>query len=115
MTTETGYNGWTNYETWVAKLWIDNDQGGYLHWHEAARACIAAVAEGEGNPYADDDPQRERLMLAERLKDEMYETTVWENDGAGLASDLLTAAFNRIEWNEIAQSILDDAREIDAA
>ena len=21
------YNGWTNYETWVTKLWMDNDEG----------------------------------------------------------------------------------------
>jgi len=27
MTTKE-YNGWTNYETWLVKLWIDNDEGG---------------------------------------------------------------------------------------
>ena len=27
--TDTEYNGWTNYETWNAALWIGNDEGLY--------------------------------------------------------------------------------------
>ena len=23
---EKKYSGWTNYETWLVKLWLDNDQ-----------------------------------------------------------------------------------------
>lgn len=33
--TESGYNGWTNYETWNVSLWIGNDEGLY----EEARRC----------------------------------------------------------------------------
>lgn len=25
--TEKNYNGWANYETWLVKLWIDNEEG----------------------------------------------------------------------------------------
>ena len=28
-TTDTDYNGWTNYETWNAALWIGSDEGLY--------------------------------------------------------------------------------------
>lgn len=33
--TESGYNGWANYETWNVALWIENDNGLY----DMARRC----------------------------------------------------------------------------
>jgi hypothetical protein len=40
--TSTTYNGWANYETWNASLWIGNDE--FLY--NTARACVE-YAEGE--------------------------------------------------------------------
>ena len=34
--TDTTYNGWTNYETWNASLWIGNDE--FLY--NTAKACV---------------------------------------------------------------------------
>ena len=28
---DTTYNGWTNYDTWNANLWLKNDEGVYKH------------------------------------------------------------------------------------
>tara|TARA_E500000081_G_scaffold130861_1_gene140731 strand:+ start:924 stop:1193 length:270 start_codon:yes stop_codon:yes gene_type:complete len=44
MTAST-YNGWANYETWNASLWMQNDE--FLY--NTARACVT-YAEGE-NPW----------------------------------------------------------------
>ena len=37
--TESGYNGWTNYEQWNVALWIGNDESLY----DIARKCGHAV------------------------------------------------------------------------
>ena len=39
---DKGYNGWSNYETWNVKLWIDNDEGSYEMWRERTRECWEA-------------------------------------------------------------------------
>ena len=44
-TANESYNGWTNYETWNASLWISNDE--FLY--NTAKACVE-FAEGE-NPW----------------------------------------------------------------
>ena len=45
--TDTTYNGWTNYETWNASLWIQNDE--FLY--NTARACVKFCREND-TPYA---------------------------------------------------------------
>ena len=37
------YNGWANYETWNASLWISNDE--FLY--NTARACVTFAEDGE--------------------------------------------------------------------
>jgi len=37
------YNGWANYETWNAALWIGNDE--FLY--NTARACVTYAEDGE--------------------------------------------------------------------
>ena len=44
--TDTTYNGWTNYETWNAALWIGNDE--FLY--NTAKACVT-YREGLETPW----------------------------------------------------------------
>lgn len=93
---EQGYNGWRNYETWVTKLWIDNDQGEQETWLEAARAL-------------------ELWALADSLKvahEERYDELTSGN-AASVFSDLMGHALGCVNWYEIAKSLIEDAKEID--
>jgi len=44
--TETGYNGYTNYETWAVKLWMDNEEPTYDYWRERTIALWEAASPG---------------------------------------------------------------------
>lgn len=104
----TKYNGWTNYETWNVKLWMDNDEGSYQHYGELAQeAYDQAIA---GDAY---------IKLADVLKDE-YETASadWlEESGksATVWADLLHAALSEVNWTEIAANLLEDVDKEETA
>ncbi len=36
-TVTTEYNGWTNRETWLTNLWLNNDMGSYEQLQEICR------------------------------------------------------------------------------
>jgi len=99
---EKGYNGWTNYETWAVALWLDNDEGSYRSWGDAAQECWD---DAETKPYSSRE-QQARIALAERLKDELQEAM--PELGATLWADLLQASFGSVDWHEIAEHYLDD-------
>ena len=101
----TTYNGWTNYETWAAKLWLDNDEGQYNYWRERVRDILL-------NPRPSDIltvEQTARYDLADELKREHEENAPVL--GASVFSDLLNAALSEVNWSEIAESMLDDMRD----
>lgn len=100
MQTQTRrYNGWTNYETWLAYTWISNEDSSNRYWQERARE----LNEENGNDV--DETERQ---LAEYLE-------IWLNDEIvevlpedGLLNDLLTSAASEIDWREIAEHIADE-------
>lgn len=98
MTQQSGYNGWTNYETWVTALWIDNEEGTYLMVRSIARDVF------ENNEWTP------LVQLADALKDLVEEWVVDEDQPASLATDLLLSAFGEIDFYEIAGTLLDEIR-----
>jgi hypothetical protein len=103
------YNGWTNYETWAVKLWMDNDKSEYDYWSERTREVWSDTETG-GNQFAKDHMSRARIALSGELKsyydDDMSERGVPELQG--VYADLLNAALGSVDWYEIAQALIDD-------
>ncbi len=100
METKT-YNGWTNYETWCLKLWMDNEEGSY---HAGVEMAQAAWDDAEADSTFT-RAERAALDLADTLKDEYEEA---RPELAGVWGDLLGAALSEVNWDEIASSMIDE-------
>jgi hypothetical protein len=79
------YNGWSNRETWLASLWLTNDDGSYT-LRDAMRA---------GEDVFEQADSLEGL-LRDQLDDEAGNANLW--------SDLLSTAFERINWVEVIEN-----------
>lgn len=106
----TTYNGWTNYETWAVKLWIDNEEYSYRFWKEQAQEAWKASADKSPNQFMNrrDNAQS---MLAEWLKDQHEDESihpVFKAAEGSVFADLLNAALSDVNWHEIANAMLDD-------
>jgi len=103
------YNGWTNYETWLCKLWQDNDGDSY-YVEMAETAYNESFADG---PFSKDE--NASFLLADMLK-EHWEQHLEEmlNTQSGFIVDLVNAGISAVNWQEIARSYIDNL-EIEAA
>ena len=85
------YQGWSNYETWCYKLWIDNDQ------------CLQ-----------EEVLYQARKMTVYNLSKYLEDLIEDHNPLQGHASmygDLLMSAIENIDHYEIAESFIEEARE----
>ena len=106
---DTKYNGWSNYQTWNCKLWIDNDQGSQEFVEDQARQFL------EDNQECDDDgnvighdKETASQQLATWLEEWHDEQRAEITGVSGVFADLLGHALGMIDWREIAENIIDD-------
>jgi hypothetical protein len=89
---ETTYNGWPNYETWAAHLWLSNDQGTY----ETARELAAAVRSGDRH---DEDA----------LVNFVHDVAFGSDDvPASLGSDFINAALTAVDYWALVDALTED-------
>ena len=97
------YNGWTNWETWNCKLWLDNDQS--VYW-ELQDMCKLYLEENKQD-------SRSAYDFGERIHD--FVLDLYEDGDAeklwGFFTDVVYQAMRDVNWTEIAQHMIDDAEE----
>ena len=85
-TVSVSYNGWTNRETWLVSLWLNNDQDNY-------KVLLEALERNET-----DFKRAEWLnsQLEDLMSDLPLEASLW--------SDLLGTALARVNWLEVIEN-----------
>lgn len=86
------HNGWKNYETWLVALHLSNDEAADQEVLDMAREAVDVndLALNIRNFVDENNPLSETY---------------------GLYTDLLTAALNEVNWEEIAQSALSSVAD----
>jgi hypothetical protein len=103
------YNGWYNHETWLAGLWIDNDEGSYNTRQELAEeAWEASENPPLQAPYLDRDDRALRLLEKSLKKWILGQNPL---EASGFFNDLMNSALYEINWQELARHYLDEHLE----
>lgn len=120
MSTDDGYNGWTNYETWAVALWINNDQGWLESVHEDVRSERDRLAERAEERLGENDAEPMSAYYAGEIVRENVEQVICFDFGreddtmpANLSSDLVGRALERVSWDELGAVFLADVIEQD--
>jgi len=105
------YNGWTNYETWNVRLWLENEEPSYRRWREATATVWEEAKEEEEARHVGEPiftcSEIARRALADLLQQEITEGNPLA-DAANMYADLLGTALSEVNWDEIANACLED-------
>ena len=101
---DTRYNGWRSYETWLAKLRMDNDGTDLAKMaEEHLRQARDNSPDGDAETIRRDAGESFATML-ESMHDEAAE----QIDAKGFFADAINATLREVDWREIADNVLDD-------
>ena len=108
----TKYNGWTNYETWNFKLWLDNDETVHNYIIDEIKKIKAIGYDAEAyevsnflKSYIDDNMPNLNVSTRSQSK---YGSMC---DKQGFYLDILNTALRCINTYEVAESYLEDLKE----
>lgn len=101
-----GYNGYLNWETWLVALWINNDEGSQDFWIEQAHQALNDAQETKYFTKEDEAV----FLLSDTLKD-YFEDSPEIPMSSGFYYDLIMGALSVVDWKEVAETILEIAKE----
>tara|TARA_R100001463_G_scaffold43544_6_gene90837 strand:+ start:1782 stop:2057 length:276 start_codon:yes stop_codon:yes gene_type:complete len=89
---DSTYNGWTNWETWNFKLWLDNDESTYRSVLELTEAKTTT------------------MKLSKDL--ELWAEDIMEATGIeyGFFADVCNSGIRRVNFYEIAEWYLEEVK-----
>jgi hypothetical protein len=109
----TKYNGWSNYETWNFKLWLDNDQDVHNYIIDEIKKIKAIGYDAEAyevsnflRSYIDDNMPNLNVSTRSQSK---YGSMC---DKQGFYLDILNTGLRDINTYEIAESYLEDLKQV---
>ena len=92
------YNGWCNYETWNCSLWLNND----LYFYDA---CCKKATDLANDVVS----KNESIYILSNFIKELFHEDMPENKPS-VYTDLLHSAISNINFYEIAEHFIKDAR-----
>lgn len=84
------YNGWANYQTWLCKIWIDNDLNTYQYYKEKAKQA------------------KDISDFSHLLENDFTQKAYSLTGESGFYCDLMQNAINKIDFHEIAESLINE-------
>lgn len=112
---DTTHNGWANYETWAVGMFLDGNytgEGTYLSVLEITRSALEQAQE---HAERMDVSMVGTGFVADALKEYVSDRIGEETDDLanGIASDLLGAALDSVDWRELADHKIEEVKEND--
>jgi len=105
---ENNYNGWTNRETWLVNLWLNNDLDSYNYRMESIKDIHTDISEVEialENMVLDIYKLANNLKRFSKSNDDAYTSN-------GLVNDLPEDSLNKVNWNELALHYIEEIKEV---
>ena len=96
VTIDDTYNGWTNKETWLVNVWLNND-------YDLHKYYLGRLNDSYGGFISDIIHELQEIVY-DIVREDRPETN-------GLAYDLLQSSLNVINYKELAEHYIEEIKE----